>query len=229
MKRFLTLLLIASSLAFINQSCSKPEPEEPIEENNKIEENDETINGHDYVDLGLPSGLKWATCNVGAESPEGYGDYFAWGEITSKEEYDISNSSTYEVKMNDISGNETYDAATANWGGTWRMPTRIEIKELIDNCTWTWTTQKGVNGCTFTGPNGKQIFFPAAGSCYSDSPHNEGESVRYWSSTPYDGDYDGNDYVDDAGDAYVLSSTDSYRLDFYWMRYEGLPVRPVSE
>lgn len=223
MKRFLTLLLIASSLAFINQSCSKPEPEEPIEENNKIEENIPDYNGHDYVDLGLPSGLKWATCNVGAESPEGYGDYFAWGETEPKSKYTYDNSITYGKQMNDISGNEIYDAATANWGGTWRMPTHIEIKELVDKCTWTWTTQKGVNGCIVTGPNGKQIFLPATGS-YGYEVYDAGEWGEYWSSTPLE---DSDEDLDK--DAYELSLTDSWAIASDAHRYWGQSVRPVSE
>ena len=136
MKRFLTLLLIASSLAFINQSFSKPEPEEPIEENNKIEENIPDYNGHDYVDLGLPSGLKWATCNVGSTTPEGYGDFFAWGEINTKDSYTPQNSITNGYQIGDISGNEQYDAARANWGATWRLPTKEELQELLDNCVF---------------------------------------------------------------------------------------------
>ena len=222
MKRFLTLLLIASTLAFINQSC-KPEPEEPIEENNNIEENEESINGHEYVDLGLPSGLKWATCNVGAESPEDYGDYFAWGETEPKSEYTDDNSVTHGKQMSDISGNARYDAATSNWGGTWRMPTYIEIKELNDNCTWTWTTQKGVNGCIVTGPNGKQIFLPAAGS-HGYSLYSAGEWGEYWSSTPLDDEED-----DDDSEAYELTLTDSWGLVVDSHRYWGQSVRPVSE
>ncbi len=99
----------------------------------KIESN--SINGHEYVDLGLPSGLKWATCNVGADTPEGYGDYFSWGETTTKEEYSKNSCLTYDKEIGDISGDPTYDVASANWGRTWRMPTLDEIKELIDNCT----------------------------------------------------------------------------------------------
>ena len=122
-----------------------------------------SIAGHDYVDLGLPSGTKWATCNVGATAPHEYGNYYAWGETTTKSTYSSENSRTHGVSMNDISGNPTYDAARANWGGTWRMPTEAEMEELKDNCTWTWTTQNGVNGCTITGPNGNSLFLPAAG------------------------------------------------------------------
>ena len=106
------------------------------------------------VDLGLPSGLKWATCNVGATSPEDYGNYYAWGETTTKESYNESNYTIYGQQISDFSGNATYDAARANWGGPWRMPTQTEMQELIDNCTWTWTSQSGVNGCKVTGPNG---------------------------------------------------------------------------
>lgn len=101
------------------------------------------INGHEYVDLGLPSGLKWATCNVGANSPSEYGDYYAWGETTTKTSYTYENSKTYNKKIGDIGGNASYDAARANWGGTWRMPTKEEFDELLNKCTCTWTTQGG--------------------------------------------------------------------------------------
>ena len=89
------------------------------------------INGHDFVDLGLPSGLKWATCNVGASSPSEYGNYYAWGEVEPKESYTQENCLTWGQEIGDISGNPQYDAARANWGGTWRMPTKSEFEELI--------------------------------------------------------------------------------------------------
>ena len=180
-----------------------------------------SINGHDWIDLGLPSGLKWATCNVGATTPEGYGNYYAWGETSTKTEYTVGNSVTDERSMNDISGNATYDAARANWGSTWRLPTKAEMEELVNNCTWTWTTQNGVNGSTVTGPNGNSIFLPAAG-CYHSSPYRVGEIGSYWSSTPDDG----------------FSSQLAYYLSIYYLnnyhvvghtyRYYGFPVRPVS-
>ena len=100
-------------------------------------------NGHEYVDLGFPSGLKWAACNVGANTPEEYGNYYAWGEIVPKTDYSDENCATLGKQLGDISGNANYDAATANWGAPWRMPTREELKELIDNCTFKWTTQNG--------------------------------------------------------------------------------------
>ncbi|MBQ4621338.1 MAG: hypothetical protein IJB28_01640, partial [Bacteroidaceae bacterium] len=122
---------------------------------------------HETVDLGLPSGLRWATCNVGASSPEEYGDYFAWGETTTKSSYTSSNSTTYNLSVPTLQsrgiigsdGNLTaaYDVATANWGGSWRMPTLDEMEELLNKCTWTWTTQNGVKGRKVTGPNGNSI------------------------------------------------------------------------
>ena len=179
-----------------------------------------TINGHGYVDLGLPSALKWATCNVGATTQEGYGNYYAWGETSAKASYNDSNSVTYGQQISDISGNATYDAARANWGGTWRMPTKAEIEELINNCTWTWTTQNGVNGMRVTGTNGNSIFLPAAGFCNGSSRYHVGKIGLYWSSSPREGDTYG-----------------AYYLDFYsgghyvdWLnRNCGHTVRPVSD
>ena len=142
-----------------------------------------TIGGHDYVDLGLPSGTKWATCNIGATTPEGYGNYYAWGETSTKSEYTMENYRTLGANIsNDISGNSSYDAARANWGGSWRMPTYGEMKELKNNCTWTWTTQNGVNGMRVTGPNGNSIFLPAAGYCSGSSRYGVGEYGYYWNS-----------------------------------------------
>ena len=178
---------------------------------------------HEYVDLGLPSGIKWATCNVGATTPEGYGDYFAWGETSPKSSYDSRNSVTFGKSMGDISGKAQYDAARANWGGDWRLPTEAEFEELQNssNCTWTRTTQNGVNGCKVTSVrNGNSIFLPAAGYRVGTSLSNEGSGGYYWSSTPLESD----DY-------------DSYYLDFYGghhgtnriFRYYGRSVRPVLE
>ena len=131
------------------------------------------------VDLGLPSGLKWATCNIGAESPEDYGDYFAWGEVEPDSSYNWpdykwckGNQKTFTkyCTCNDDGtvDNKTElesadDAAVINWGGSWRMPTEEEMRELVDNCTWTWTSQNGVAGSLATGPNGNSIFFPVGG------------------------------------------------------------------
>ncbi len=114
------------------------------------------------VDLGLS--VKWATCNVGANRPGDYGNYYAWGETTTKTEYTESNSKTYRLHMKDIGGNLSYDAATANWGGEWRMPSADEAQELLGYCSWTWSSKDGYNGYQVTSKkNGKSIFLPAEG------------------------------------------------------------------
>ena len=177
-----------------------------------------TIAGHDYVDLGLPSGTKWATCNVGASTPEEYGNYYAWGETSTKTEYTEENSVTYGQQMSDISGNAQYDAATANWGSTWRIPNRAEVEELIDNCTWTWNTQNGVNGIKVTGTNGNSIFLPAAGV----SNESIGLACCYYSSFP-----GGEENCCVYGIYSDLEDSDRFKLGWLY-RYAGFTVRPVS-
>lgn len=144
------------------------------------------INGHEYVDLGLPSGLKWATYNIGADKPEEYGDKFAWGEIEMKSSYDMDNNLTSGDAFNneDVSGNLLYDAAATQWGAPWRMPTYEECKELVDKCNWEQMTRNGVKGILVTGPNGNSIFFPFAGSCFKTTLYGAGEYGECWSSTP---------------------------------------------
>ena len=190
-----------------------------------------TSNGHDWVDLGLPSGKKWATCNVGATSPEGYGDYFAWGETSTKETYDYDNCPTYGLNESELQsqgyidseGNLTaqYDAARANWGGDWRMPTKAEYNELLNKCTWEWTTQNSVNGYKVTGPSGASIFLPAAGYRYGSSLSYAGSNGYYWSSAP-------DDYFNYSFACYLLFNSSDHNMynDF---RYYGQSVRPVIE
>ncbi|MBR3939078.1 MAG: PEGA domain-containing protein [Bacteroidales bacterium] len=179
---------------------------------------EQKINGHEFVDLGLS--VKWATCNVGASQPHGYGNYYAWGETKTKRKYTEKNSRTYGKNMSDISGNSNYDVARANWGGSWRMPTKREMKELVNKCTWTWTSQSGVTGHKVTGPNGNSIFLPAAGYCDGSSRDDVGEYGFYWSSTPYEGG---------TGSAYYLYLLSGSRLVNWSIRYYGFTVRPVSE
>ncbi len=217
--KFLTLSLAVAALCLGYASCGDDDEDDDINEVSATEEwsISGSINGHDYVDLGLS--VKWATCNVGADSPTDYGDYFAWGETTTKSQYTEGNSVTYAVSMGDISGKATYDAARANWGGTWRMPTSDEVDELINNCTTEWTTLSGVKGRKVTGPNGNSIFLPAAGWRSGTSLNCTGE-YYYWSSTPYGS-----------------NTVGAYNLDFYdvyfnrgWLRrYFGLSIRPVSD
>ena len=181
---------------------------------------DGEIAGHGYVDLGLPSGKKWATCNVGATTPEGYGNYYAWGETSPKAEYTWENSVTYGEQMSDLSGNPQYDAATANWGGGWRMPTKDEMNELENNCEWEWTQVNGVHGARVVGPNGNCIFLPAVGIRGGSSLGDDGRIGRYWSSTP---DESGTDH------SYYLYFDCGYHNVDWNLRSLGLSVRPVSE
>ena len=180
-----------------------------------------TENGHEWVDLGLPSGLKWATCNVGAKTPEQCGNYYAWGETSPKEEYTEENSLTFGKQMSDIAGNAQYDAARANWGGDWRMPTYAEMDELNSKCTWEWTKQNGVRGYKVTGPNGNSIFLPAVGyfECTRFNSGSCGSSV-YLSSTPY--------YSSTYGIFNLEFDSGSHATSFR-DRADGFSVRPVRE
>ena len=187
------------------------------------------------VDLGLS--VKWATCNVGAEAPEQAGDLFSWGETTTKTswkwgtyKYCEDGSASKLTKYNTLSSNGAIDskitleaeddAATVYWGDAWRMPTTNEIKELMDQCDWTWTTQNEVNGYKVTGPNGNSIFLPVTGygyNTYHMQPKNE---AKYWSSSlQTDMTTHGQGISFKAGEV----SWGSY------YRYIGCAVRPVCK
>ena len=177
-----------------------------------------SLNGYEYVDLGLS--VKWATCNIGADSPGDYGNYYAWGETKTKSTYTSSNSVTCGVSMDDISGDAEYDAATVNWGSPWRIPTDTELTELIMSCTWTWTTLNSANCYEVTGTNGNSIFLPAAGYRSSSSLWSAGSYGSYWSSTPV---------TSDSSRAYCLSFDSSVGYRSGRTRYDGCSIRPVSE
>ena len=186
------------------------------------------------VDLGLS--VKWACCNVGASVPEGYGGYYAWGETEEKSNYteetyqyarDLDGDGNYwddednwiNIGSN-ISGTQ-YDAAHVKWGGSWRMPTRDEIKELVNKCSWKWTSLNGVNGQLVTGPNGNSIFLPAAGYRNGTGLGRRGSYGYYWSATL---DEDGS------GDAYNLDFNNGDSGWGDWLgRGGGFTVRPVTE
>jgi hypothetical protein len=152
---------------------------------------------YESVDLGLS--VRWATMNIGANSPEEFGDYFAWGETTPKDTYDFETYKWCEGTYTTLTkyctdsddgtvDNKTVldpedDAAQANWGDTWRMPTIDEYKELVNKCTWTWTTQNSVGGYKVTGPNGNSIFLPVAGCCFDNRLYEVGSLGFYWSSS----------------------------------------------
>ena len=189
-------------------------------------------NGHEYVDLGLPSGTKWATCNVGATSPEEYGDYYAWGETEPKTTYSwrTYKYGPYYGELTKYCTDSDYgkdgfvdnktvleladDAARVNWGGQWRMPTDDEWTELRENCTWTWTNLNGKNGYEVKGANGNSIFLPAAG--YRDGF--DSYYGYYWSSSLRAGN------PDDAWGVYFGSDDVSRGSDG---RCCGRSVRPV--
>ena len=199
--------------------------------------NSNTITGHKYVDLGLPSGLKWATCNVGANNPWEYGGYYAWGETEENSNYDWSTYKWCSGSYDNMTKYCTYsdwgrvdnktildpedDVAHVKWGGSWRMPTEAEQYELRNNCTWTWTTQNGVNGYKVTGPNGNSIFLPAAGYRGGMGARDRGSYGCYWSSSLGS---------DGSGNACCL---DFYSFGFGgWRnvnRCYGRSVRPVSQ
>ena len=195
----------------------------------KPDNSNNQTNNHEYVDLGLPSGLKWATCNVGATTPEEYGDYFAWGEVEPKTTYNLNTYKYYDVynyNFTKYTGSDKTvldsedDAATANWGGAWRMPTKAEQDELRNNCTWDWTTQNGVKGYKVTGPNGNSIFLPAAGYVVAGTLYYAGSDGYYWFSSLD---------TDNPSSAYYVSFYSDFVGLYYSGRYCGQSVRPVCQ
>ena len=151
-----------------------------------VQEEKKPCTSKEYVDLGLPSGLKWAKCNVGAESETDYGDYFMWGSVTPNTADECTwakapfnngdsyyNADAFNLVKDTVCPNgiltKEYDAASQVMGGDWRMPTKDELKELLDNTTNEWIQVNGVNGRKFTGSNGNSIFIPAAGICGNGS------------------------------------------------------------
>ena len=193
----------------------------------------------EYVDLGLPSGLLWATTNVGAKRPEEYGSYFAWGETSPKSEYSwatykyANGSETSLTKYctsysyGDVDNKETLeeddDAASVNWGKPWRTPTLSETQELISYCTWTFTTINGVNGYKVLGSNGNSIFLPAAGAMQYDFAYKSGTGSCVQSSTIF------NASNGKPSSASVLLCEEGAPHWWYgWSRCWGYPVRPVT-
>lgn len=177
------------------------------------------INGHEYVDLGLS--VKWATCNLGASSPEEHGSYYSWGELEIKDYYISDSCITFGQKIPDIAGVPQYDVARNHWGATWRMPTESEFKELINKCSFNWITINNMCGYNIVGPNGNSIFIPAAGYRGKDDTYNVRKNGQYWTSTPNKKDYECAQYFffNDIG-----SRSTSFNL-----RSLGLNIRPVSD
>lgn len=223
------IVTFASMLGGCSSGKESIERDKEIRREHKISVLTDTINGHRWVDLGLPSGTKWATTNVGASSTEEGGNYYAWGETEPKSDYSTINSTTYKVSFKklkkagivDSSGilKPEYDAATVNWGAPWRMPTDDEYRELITSCKWEFTSQNGENGYLVTGPNKKTIFFPASAFQQNTTIENLGEFGDYWSSTVVQ---------ELSGVSCSLGySSKSYGRRRY-ARYAGRTIRPVT-
>ena len=194
-----------------------------------------------WVDMGLPSGLMWASCNLGANTPEEYGNYYAWGEVQPKETYDwrsyryctvdgegnlqtltkYNTSSTYGAIDNRNILEAMDDAATAVLGSGARIPTADEWRELIDNTTQEWTTENSVNGLKFTATNGNTLFLPAAGRHGSTGLDYAGMHGLYWSSTLHTSD---PRYA-----RRFLFNADSVSLRTYCRRFNGPAVRAVHQ
>ena len=184
------------------------------------------------VDLGLS--VKWAECNVGASSPEGYGGYYAWGETEEKNDYDDDTyehwidkdgdgyyeSGEFDTLGGNISGTQ-YDVARKKCGGEWRMPTSEEFTELKNKCTWEWTTYNGVDGCKVTGPNGNSIFLPAAGNICYTSQYYQGLYGYYWSGTLAPEKYT------DQATTFIFGSSSQKNMTS--RQSFGLTVRPVRD
>lgn len=191
-----------------------------------------TLSAQEFVDLGLS--VKWATCNLGANSPEEFGNYYAWGETATKTDFfwttylnagmsgyedcgtDKDPLKEYVYPNNKSIAGTQYDVVHVMLGGSYRMPTNADFQELIDKCTWTWTTLNNVNGYEIVGTNGNRIFLPAAGC----SDTNEGCSNSYWSASP-------DMYY--AGLAYFLDFESGYHYTIDFSRNSGFSIRPVQE
>lgn len=206
----------------------------PIEMDSLIISTLYPITGHDWVDLGLS--VKWATCNVGANSPEDYGDYYAWGETTAKSDYDwdtykwcngtfdsmtkYCKNSNFGTVDNRMTLTSSDDVATVKWGSKWRIPTMEEIIELRNKCIWTWTFLNGIKGCRVEGPNGNSIFLPAAGAYFTQGLLRLQMACYYWSATLSS---------EDSGCAYVLNEEYNFHGSTGASRCSGFSVRPVTE
>lgn len=178
-----------------------------------------TLNGHDWVDLGLPSGTRWATCNVGASAIQDCGYYLSWGGqyIPKDEIYSRQNAPLFGKNVGDISGNISYDAARSKWGGQWRMPTKSEFLELAQYCEGKIGMVNGVKGCIITGPNGNSIFIPYNSVKSGGIKFDSAISVTIWLSTQSDSEM-----------AYLLSFDDEgFHTSSCNNKNVGYPIRPV--
>ncbi len=240
---FIILVLLCSIESFGQGQISRPaksqtetlrgkrsKPREKISELNsnsknivppiKVSEPSDYINGYGYIDLGLPSGTKWAVQNVGARNLYESGEYYAWGEITTKSDFTEENSLTHNTFLNDYGGDPTRDAATYAWGNPWRTPSRSDVQELIAGCQIEPIVEKDLTGLKITGPNGKSIFLKGVGGFSDNSQFNTG-NVEYWVSSPLDSDKSRGVFI------LYHDAKNGLQSNRCYQRWYGLPVRPV--
>lgn len=179
-------------------------------------------NGYEWVDLGLS--VKWASCNIGAAYSSDYGEYIAWGDIYEKSSYYDDNCKTSGVSYSNLP--YLMDAARERWGGKWRMPTRENVRELVNKCSWRWTSRSGVSGYECTGPNGNKIFFPAGGLAYGLDVYDECTSGYFWTATPTQED---GEWKDKRSYMFYYNRNDDVEPASNWCvaRRNGLNIRPV--
>lgn len=232
----IAVMAMIPNLLVAGNRSSSPDPETAV----PVSETSGTIKGHEWVDLGLS--VKWATCNVGASSRDDYGNYYAWGEVYTKSEY---NWDSYKYRMGEGEIFSKYvpsdkpeywyysdepdgitrldlsdDVAHANWGGTWRIPTEAEWTELRTECTWIWVIVNGKKGYNVIGKNGNSIFLPAAGYRNYLNLDSVGDTGYYWTSSLNE---------DDPEEAWRVRFSYDFVSRYSTYRYYGFSVRPVSD
>lgn len=245
MIKYITIIALAfiSQIAFAQGKINRDNRAQTTTQTSSVKPTvSGSVNSHDYVDLGLPSGNLWATCNIGASKPSDYGDYFAWAEISPKEEYsiftcqsenwrfrdlinDFEKKTCIKAPVDQIIGNTLYDAAKAQWGNDWILPSKKDYEELISKCKWKKTTLNGAKGFIVTGSNGNRLFLPLAGYMHKAGPSQlkcEGEHGFYWT-----GDYNDSESNEHLSYAFCLSSPQYNKAVCPQIRYMGHSIRPI--
>ena len=216
MAKFITKFDTTAEFATFSATTNFGKPHVSLtKDDSKVHYFEDPYNGHQYVDLGLPSGTKWATMNVGASSETAYGNYYQYGKGAAQYAA-TSGDSKYGGTDDPLAASA--DTASQVWGGQWHMPTRAQMEELTANTTYQWVTNykdSGI-GCTLTAKNGAVLFFPAAGLWDGGEQYGVGRGGYYWGSSPYG-----------SGSAYYLSISNVGNGVSYSLRNGGYSVRPV--
>lgn len=253
MKKLATLLVLCASVGAMsgqnklmrihyNNGSSETKQLNEVTKITFEDEGGSTIDpSEQMVDLGLPSGLKWAAWNVGATRPEQYGDYFAYGEVKPKSDYTLLNYEwlyygyfeedldewEYYLKLGANFSGTNYDAAHVNWGDKWRMPSRAEWQEMFNNCKKEWTSINGVTGAKFTSNiNGNSIFIPAAGNKFDGKETHQETSCMLWTPEEYDY-FDNTGWNNECRNYRVDISSTYANTEGYDYPEVGFTIRPV--